>query len=89
MSQNADVRTACQKLGDAAECGDVDAITRLLQAGANVKATDWGGYTALHRAAFNGHDDCCEVLIKGGAVAMLRKSRDLHPVSADICSVIS
>lgn len=56
------------KLGDAAEHGDVEAIQKLLQAGANVKHTDWAGYTALHRAAFNGHADCCEVLIKAGAL---------------------
>ena len=56
-----------KKIGDAAECGDVDAVVRLVQAGANVKATDWAGYTALHRAAFNGHVGCCEVLFKAGA----------------------
>ena len=32
---------SCCIPGDAAEHGDVSAVTRLLQAGANVKATDW------------------------------------------------
>ncbi len=44
------------------------------QAGANVNAADWGGFTALHRAAFNGNLDCVIALLDAGA---LPNSRDI------------
>lgn len=55
------------KLGDAAECGDPDAIKELLQAGADVHHVDWGGFSALHRAAFDGQVEAATVLLDAGA----------------------
>jgi serine/threonine-protein phosphatase 6 regulatory ankyrin repeat subunit A/serine/threonine-protein phosphatase 6 regulatory ankyrin repeat subunit B len=42
-------------------------VKALLEAGANVKAVDKGGRTALHWAAGNGYKDICELLISKGA----------------------
>ncbi len=38
-----------------------------------MNAADWAGFTALHRAAFNGHLDCVTALLEAGA---LPNSRD-------------
>lgn len=72
LKEGADVNAA---LGDgttalhhAALRGDAEAISVLLYAGANVRATTrLGGYTALHLASQRGHDAAVEALLKGGA----------------------
>ncbi|MCC7125484.1 MAG: ankyrin repeat domain-containing protein [Acidobacteria bacterium] len=72
LKEGADVNAA---LGDgttalhhAALRGDAEAISVLLYAGANLRATTrLGGYTALHLASQRGHDAAVEALLKGGA----------------------
>ena len=43
-----------------------------LQAGANVNAADWAGFTALHRAAFHGSLECVVALLDAGALPNLQ-----------------
>jgi len=38
-----------------------------VEAGADVNAVDWAGFSPLHRAAFHGHLDCCQALLEAGA----------------------
>ncbi len=38
-----------------------------MQAGANVNAGDWAGFSPLHRAAWNGCLEAAEVLLQAGA----------------------
>ena len=55
-------------LSDAAQCGDVATLQRLLdadRAGANLP--DAQGYTALHYAAYSGHLDAVRYLLDIGA----------------------
>lgn len=61
-------RSARSPLHDAAREGDVEAIQRLLAAGAdpNAKAA-YLGDTPLHTAALMGHADAIAALLKGGA----------------------
>ena len=54
-------------LTDAAREGDIDALTRLLAAGARVAAADADGNTALHAAVRAGRADAVAVLLHAGA----------------------
>nr|GMC84178.1 putative ankyrin repeat protein RF_0381 [Ipomoea batatas] len=58
------------RLGDnlcaAARNGDVGAIQKLLDHGANVNGRDQNGWTALHRAAFKGRIEAARALIDNG-----------------------
>jgi ankyrin repeat protein len=51
----------------AAEAGDLGRVEQLLERGANVRARDRGGRTALIAAAFGNHVDVARVLIAAGA----------------------
>lgn len=51
----------------AAAAGEVDAITRLAQAGADLEARDGNGRTPLHVAAFASHDEAVAALVAAGA----------------------
>ncbi|GMR31555.1 hypothetical protein PMAYCL1PPCAC_01750, partial [Pristionchus mayeri] len=70
----------------AAEEGQVDTLTLML--GINpeyVKAVDKDNYTALHRAAYNGHVEAVRLLLKNGANPEARTSEGwtvLHSASA-------
>ena len=54
-------------VADAAQRGDLDAVRRLLQGGADVNAAQGDGMTALHWAAEQGDEALGEVLIYAGA----------------------
>jgi len=55
-----------EKLGDAAKCGDVGEVERLIAGGADVNSLV-DGMTPLHKAAENGHVAVIGALVKGGA----------------------
>ena len=54
-------------VADAAQRGDLDAVRRLLQGGADVNTAQGDGMTALHWAAEQGDEELGEVLIYAGA----------------------
>ncbi|GAB1256555.1 hypothetical protein NBRC116494_10570 [Aurantivibrio plasticivorans] len=54
-------------LHKAAYKGDVEALEKLIEQGADLDARNSEGATALHWAAFKGHADSAELLIKSGA----------------------
>jgi ankyrin repeat protein len=47
--------------------GDAEAATSLLEKGAEVDAEDWEGFTALTKAAMDGHLEIVQVLLQAGA----------------------
>jgi len=47
--------------------GAKEAANRLIERGANVRATDMQGNSALHFAASTGNDSCCGILLESGA----------------------
>jgi len=55
------------KLVHVSVLGEIDAVQRLLKAGADAKAGYSDGFTALMAAAHNGHTELVQVLIKAGA----------------------
>ncbi|NOZ19742.1 MAG: ankyrin repeat domain-containing protein [Planctomycetes bacterium] len=55
------------KLRKAAKVGDVERVKQLLDAGADINATDMFSQTALHLAALHGHKDVVQLLIDRGA----------------------
>jgi peptidoglycan/LPS O-acetylase OafA/YrhL len=63
----ADASFGTTPLAWAAMLGDADAAKRLLDAGANVKATNRDGSTPLHSAAFLGRAKVVAVLLEHGA----------------------
>jgi ankyrin repeat protein len=52
---------------DAAEEGNIEALKKIITAGADVNERDISRLTALHFAASGGNDDIVELLIKAGA----------------------
>ena len=63
----APARSNDAKLIDAADAGDTAEVTRLLAAGATVRATDEDGRSALVVAAYGAHVDVAQRLIEAGA----------------------
>ncbi|KAL5509352.1 hypothetical protein EMCRGX_G004710 [Ephydatia muelleri] len=56
-----------QQLRDASRDGRTEELTRLLDQGINIEATDEDGRTPLGFAAGFGHVDCVKVLLDRGA----------------------
>lgn len=44
-------------------------LETLLQYGGSASTPDRHGYTAIHKASYNGHDKCLEVLLEVGVVS--------------------
>ena len=66
-----------EKKGDrllwAAQFGRMDVMEELLEEDAALmRHTDEDGYTALHRAAYSGHEGACQELLRRGADAAAR-----------------
>lgn len=65
---------------NAAFYGRKSAVEWLLRNGANVAATDYGEFTALHAAAQEGFDDIIELLIAAGAPINARDDNGNTPL---------
>jgi ankyrin repeat protein len=59
---------------------DVRIVSRLLARGADVNARASGGHTALHEAAFRGHQALAELLLAHGADAAARNDDGQSPL---------
>jgi uncharacterized protein len=66
---------ASSELVDAAAHGDVSAISRLLDAGADANSRDEEGATALMRAAQNGQFEAVGALLARGLIQTLPTAR--------------
>jgi ankyrin repeat protein len=64
----------------ASEMGNLDAIVKLLDAGANPNHRDTDNWTALHWAAANGHHAVAHALMQAGADREWKDSNGLSPV---------
>ena len=62
------------RLQKAVLIGDVSQVIQALDAGARVDATDGTGSTALHWAAYKGHDGVARVLVARGASTTARNN---------------
>lgn len=69
-----------QQLLDAAETGDLNTITRLLESGVNVNAKNQSGITSLHLALFKNHTDVAELLLNKGADVNARNEHGDTPL---------
>jgi ankyrin repeat protein len=69
-----------EELEKAAFAGDVEAVERLLDAGANIDR-DGRIWNALHAAIENGNVDCIELLIGRGAEVEHRATGNLSPLA--------
>ncbi|CAH8595333.1 unnamed protein product [Schistosoma turkestanicum] len=56
--------------------GDIDRVRKLLDKRIDVNIPDNYGYTALHYAARNNHEDICKVLLKAGADIFAKTKND-------------
>ncbi len=79
---------------EAAAMGDLDQVRGLLAEGARVDERAADGFTALHLAAFFGHEDVAGVLLKNGADANAvadnpSKVRPLHSAVAAAAEAIA
>lgn len=73
-----------EDLPDAAAVGDLDAVTRLLQLGLSVDATDARGATALIRAAGAGHAALAVHLLDAGADFTRMAHGGVHALAAAV-----
>jgi len=74
LHQGGDVNAAFPVVGTralmvAAAHGHVNTVKALLNAGADVNAADFTGWTALHAAAYKGDKEIISLLLKRGAIA--------------------
>ena len=60
-------RVATTSLMNAAVGGDVNAVKKLLNEGADVNVQGFNGWTALSEAAYGGHTKIVKLLIEKGA----------------------
>jgi len=65
--KNKQPKDSFSTLHDAVEAGDIAAVKRLLQAGADVKEVDGRGAPPLQIAAARGHLEIAKVLVENGA----------------------
>lgn len=63
-----------QQLRTAADCGDAQKITVLLDQGAQIETQLVQGQTPLYLAAKNGHNEACKVLIAAAANLQVKKT---------------
>ena len=77
---------SCSSLTRAAHDGDLAAVQRLLAAGHPVNGIDFLGRTALHEAAFWGHDDIISLLLRYGADVNLQDAAGLTAVDDALAS---
>ena len=77
---------SCSSLTRAAHDGDLAAVQRLLAAGHPVNGIDLLGRTALHEAAFWGHDDIISLLLRYGADVNLQDAAGLTAVDDALAS---
>ena len=75
---------ACDESGEtplikAAEAGDCDAVSSLLQQGADAMAESYTQWTALHGAAEAGCVECCRLLLSAGARSDARAKSGMTP----------
>ena len=76
----ADPRVARHHFVEAARRGDLKDLTRCLERGEDVNATDNTHCTALFHAAANGHLDCCAFLLENGASIEFRDNNAETPL---------
>lgn len=60
---------------EAAQKGDIEALSRHLERGMDVNTQDWEGETAALNAAFHNHPAALKLLIKAGADLSLRQDQ--------------
>lgn len=58
------VSTIAGSIYDAAKCGNLDEVKRILDTGIDVNVKDQNGYSALDYAVLNGHYEMAECLVK-------------------------
>ncbi len=71
-------------LADAARCGDLEAVRRLVQLGLDINGRDSQGCTGLLRAAGGGHPALVEWLLAHGADSGLSARTGATPLSAAV-----
>ena len=64
----------------AADDGELKTLVLLLNAGANIKCMDEDGYSALHLAAGEGHDDIVKILVDHGLDVNIQGNSDSTPL---------
>lgn len=69
---------------DAAEAGDSEAVTRLIQRHADVNVKGYDGHTPLHHAAEKGHAGVVQALIQAGAHLNIQDEDKRTPVDMAI-----
>jgi len=70
----------------AASEGDLSGVKRCVERGDDIHTRDKDGWTALHYAAYEGHRDICEYLIREGADVTIRDTVSFPPIHT--CTVI-
>jgi ankyrin repeat protein len=87
VSQSLDELEFERGLWYAAQYGDIDRTSHLLDKGFCVDKRDAAGYTALHYAARNGHLNVCRLLLDKGAcvdaVTHQGKATPLHRAATE------
>lgn len=68
------------QLVKSARSGDLSTVTRLLDLGTPIESKDENGWTALHSAAYEGHEKMVAVLIKKGADINARTTEKQTPL---------
>ena len=70
---------------ESARLDDTSSLTRQLNAGANINARDYAGYTALHWAAYADHLDAARILVQHGANLEAIENGGLTPLEVAAC----
>ena len=72
------VLAVANQLCEMAAQGDMAAVRKLVESGADVNAVDYDFRSCLHIAAANGHADLCEWLCANGALQVRPLAPPLH-----------